>query len=111
MILTPSVPVAYSGIMTIPNVFVQNAMASLVYRQLKMGYLDGKKPSRSDPEPATGPIAFNLSSLTTSSRLSVSRAKEADFADTRGSAHDHDDEGAGTQRSTEGGAWKPNAMV
>ncbi|KAH8101112.1 hypothetical protein BXZ70DRAFT_1007509 [Cristinia sonorae] len=125
MILTPSVPLAYGNVMALPNVALQNAMASRVYRRLKIEYLkslssssrrvdsDGKSYSHRVP---SRPIEFEWGDSeeagTRSSRWSRSgsgsglgRKEGAVVLEMR---EDVDDERVGGGRDVEEGGWKVN---
>ncbi|TCD71616.1 hypothetical protein EIP91_007363 [Steccherinum ochraceum] len=77
-ILAPSVPVAYGNVLAVPNGALQNAMAALVYRQLKLGYL--RDVGATDMPPKTLTLRFSTSALptdTTRSHREESRPRVA----------------------------------
>lgn len=45
MILTPSVPPVYHAMFTVPNVALMNAMACLVFRNIRFGIIDAELPT------------------------------------------------------------------
>lgn len=87
LILTPSVPPVLRAMFAIPNAALQNAMASRVYRQLKLGLIkeDDSTLVRSTSTSTTNRIRFASTSKFSAGNGS-SRRSEVESVEMTGSA-------------------------
>ncbi|KAH8078073.1 hypothetical protein BXZ70DRAFT_690440 [Cristinia sonorae] len=72
LVLSPSIPAAYGSLSALPNIALQNALASRVYRNLKLGYFDCPRFGHTVEGPSvTGPPEFASERATHSVRDSM----------------------------------------